>query len=107
MASNRIYPRYKLLMTYDIRSDMYDPYFQYIMSEFVPTLQNMGLYMTTAWHTAYGNYPIRQVEFVSEDLETMLEIFESDRWEEMESHLKTYITNYDRKVVRFRQGFQF
>ena len=31
----------------------------------------------------------------------------SDRWEEMETHLKTYIVNYERKVVRFRQGFQF
>jgi hypothetical protein len=107
MASIRIYPRYKLLMMYDIRPELYDPYFQYIMSDFVPALQNMGLYMTSVWHTAYGEYPVRLIEFVSEDLETMIEIFQSDRWEEMETHLKTYIVNYERKVVRFRQGFQF
>jgi aryl-phospho-beta-D-glucosidase BglC (GH1 family) len=107
MPPIRIYPRYKLLMMYDIRPELYEPYFQYIMSEFVPALQNMGLYMITAWHTAYGDYPVRLIEFVSEDLETMLEIFQSDRWDEMESQLKTYITNYERKVVRFRQGFQF
>jgi len=107
MASIRIYPRYKLLLMYDIRPEMYDPYFQYVTGEFVPALQNMGLYMLTVWHTAYGEYPVRQVEFVSEDLETMLEIFQSDRWEEMEGHLLTYIVNYQRKIVRFRQGFQF
>lgn len=107
MSPTQIYPRYKLLMTYDIRPEMYDTYFQYVMSEFVPALQNMGLYMITAWHTAYGEYPVRQVEFVSEDLETMLEVFQTERWDEMESRLKTYIINYERKVVRFRNGFQF
>jgi len=107
MPPTRIYPRYKLLMKYNVRPELQETYLQYVMSEFVPALQNMGLYMTTAWQTVYGEYPMRQVEFVSEDLETMLEVFQSERWEEMESRLKSYITHYDRKIVRFRHGFQF
>lgn len=107
MSSIRIIPRYKLLMTYDIRPDMYDEYYQFIMGEFIPELQNMGLYMLGAWHIVYGEYPMRHVEFVSESLETVREIFQSDRWEVLENRLKTYTLRYGRKLVRFRNGFQF
>ena len=38
-----------------------------------------------------------------EDVETLLN---SNEWHELESRLGQYVTNYSRKVVRFRQGFQ-
>lgn len=107
MASIQIVPRYKLLLTYDIRPDAGDAYFQYVLGEFVPTLQNMGLYMLYAWHTAYGDYPVRQIEFVSENLQTVQEIFSSERWSSMETRLQEYTTGYERKLVRYRSGFQF
>jgi hypothetical protein len=103
----RIIPRYKLLLTYDIRPEMQDVYYQYVTQEFVPALQEMGLYMLTAWHTAYGDRPTRQVEFVTEDLDTVRDAFSSDRYRSLERRLQTYITDYERKVVRFRDGFQF
>jgi hypothetical protein len=106
MASIRIIPRYKLLMLYDIRPDMYDPYYQFIMGEFVPELQNMGLYMLGAWHVTGNEYPARQVEFVSEDLETVREVFNSERFETLENRLKNFTARYERKLVRFRNGFQ-
>ena len=46
----------------------------------MPELENMGLYMFKIWHIAYGDYPIRQLEFVTEDLDTIREVFASDRW---------------------------
>jgi hypothetical protein len=103
----RIIPRYRLLMRYDIRADMYEPYYQYVMNEFVPALQAMGLYMVGVWHTAYGDYPVRQVEFVSDSLETVREVFQSDRWEQLEFKLQSYILHYERKLVRYRDRFQF
>ena len=42
-----------------------------MISEMVPAMQEMGVYMTEAWHTAYGEYPIRMVSFVSEEIETI------------------------------------
>ncbi len=107
MPPIRIIPRYRLLMRYDIRMDMYQVYYQYIMNEFVPALHNMGLYMTGVWHTAYGSYPLRQVEFVTESLETAREIFQSDRWEDLETRLKSYTLRYERKLVRYSDRFQF
>lgn len=103
----RIIPRYRLLMRYDIKIDQYEPYYQFVMNEFVPALHNMGLYMTAVWHTAYGDYPLRQVEFVADSLDTIREIFQSDRWEELEEQLKSYTVRYERKLVRYKDSFQF
>lgn len=60
----RIVPRYRFLLRYDVRTDAMDTYYEFIMNEFIPALQSMGLYMAGVWHTAYGAYPDRQVEFI-------------------------------------------
>ncbi len=100
-------PHYKLLVTYDIRRDMYEGYYQYVLGEFIPELRKLGLYQTWAWHTAYGNYPLRQVEFVSDSLDTIRGVLHDTRWHTLESRLMNYTVNYARKVVRYRIGFQF
>ncbi|MBL8153211.1 MAG: hypothetical protein JNM70_03430 [Anaerolineae bacterium] len=103
----RIIPRYRLMMRYDIKPDQFEPYYQFVMNEFVPALQNMGLYMVAVWHTAYGDYPVRQVEFVTDSLETVREVFQSERWDKLEARLKTFTLRYERKLVRYRDRFQF
>lgn len=99
--------KYKLLMMYDIRSGVADRYFAYVIREFVPELESMGLYMFRVWEVRYGEYPVRQLEFVSENLETVQEIFKSERWETLEDQFKALTLNYRRKLVNFRVGFQF
>ncbi len=107
MAFIRIIPRYKLVLSYDVRPEVYAEYQRYVLDEFVPGMQEMKLYMTAAWRTAYGNYPARQVEFVLEDLQTMRAALHNAQWKTLEERLKGYTLNYDRKLILFRQGFQF
>ena len=102
-----IVPRFKLLLSYDITTNEMDDYYQFAMGEFVPALQAMGLYMLEAWHTAYGSYPIRLIGFVSEDMETIDEALDSDTFRRLESKFQEFISNYSRRVVDFREGFQF
>jgi hypothetical protein len=47
------------------------------------------------------------VEFVLEDLAVLRQALQSERWRALETTLKGYTLHYERKVVRFRQGFQF
>ncbi|MCB9451283.1 MAG: hypothetical protein H6672_07570 [Anaerolineaceae bacterium] len=103
----QIVPRYKILLRYDIRLGMQEPYYQFIMNEFLPGMQNMGIYPIAAYHTAYGDYPVRQLDFVTENLDTVREVFESERWVTLEDRLKSFIIHYDRKIVRYRDSFQF
>ncbi len=107
MLPNRFVPRYRLILQYDIRQEMYEPYYEYVIKEFVPALQSMGLQMVGVWHTTYGSYPTRQVEFVTENLETLTDVLHSDRWQALENRLLAFTQHYRRKTVRYRSGFQF
>jgi hypothetical protein len=100
--------RVKLLLTYDIRPEVQDSYFQYMLGEMVPALQTLGLQMSGAWHTAYGDYPIRLVEFVAEDRAALQAVLDSPEWDRLETRLQHYILNYSKKVVALREDqFQF
>lgn len=107
MDSVPIRPRYKLLVQYDIREDLYEGYYQYVLGEFIPALKKMGLYRTWVWHTAYGNYPIRQLEFVVENWETLQDALQDGSWHMLEQRLISFTRRYRRKIVPFRDGFQF
>jgi hypothetical protein len=103
-------PRYKLVITYDIHNrtaNAQDAYYRYVLGEFVPALRAMGMHMAVAWHVAYGPYPNRQLDFVCDSLETAQNMFDSVRWEKLEKRLQSYTDNYQRKLVAYREGFQF
>lgn len=100
--------RYKLLLTYDIQPPVQEAYFQFMLGEFVPTAQTLGLHMNGAWHTAYGNYPMRLVEFIAEDDETIRRAFQDPAWHSLEDRLLEFVENYHRKMLPLREDvFQF
>ncbi|NWG17501.1 MAG: hypothetical protein HXY41_12785 [Chloroflexi bacterium] len=107
MLPLRIIPRYRLLLQYDIRPETYESYYEYVVKEFVPAMQDMGLPMVAVWQTVYGDYPARQVDFVADNLKTMNEVLQSDRWQNLETRLIAFTHNYSRKLVHYRDGFQF
>jgi hypothetical protein len=102
----RIIPRYKLLMSYDIKPEAQEVYYRYVTTEFVPALRSMQIYMTDVHHTLWGNYPIRLVEFVAESKQIIQTALDSDEYQQLEEKLKTYTENFSRKVIRYRDGFQ-
>ena len=108
--TKHITPRYKLMLFYDLSSQETEAYYQFVMTEMVPALHEMGLYIFRAFHTipgpSGGDHQMRQVEFVAENLGTIREVLESPKWQEYEQRLLTHAMNYNRKIVRFRQGFQ-
>ncbi len=97
----------KLLLTFDPIPETRESYFNYVLGEFVPTLEHLGLTMSEAWHTAYGEYPLRLTAFVAHDQETLDRILDSETFRQLESRLQTYVVNYTRRVVPVRSRFQF
>jgi hypothetical protein len=102
-----IIPRYKMIVSYDVATPMQENYYQFVIGELVPAMQEMGVYMTEAWHTAYGEYPLRMAAFVAEDLETIQDMLDSDRWQTLETELRSYVRNFQMRIIEYRQGFQF
>lgn len=99
--------RIKLLMSYDVVPELQQAYYEFVLGEMVPTAQSMGLVLSEAWHTAYGDYPIRLNGFVARDRTALDRVLSSPEWQQLEEKLKRFVTGYHRKVVPYREGFQF
>lgn len=97
----------KLLITYDPVSERREAYLNYVLGEFVPALEHLGLTMCEAWHTAYGEYPLRLAVFTPGDDVLVEEVLESAEFRQLEARLKDYVENYCRRVVPINDGFQF
>ena len=96
----------KLLLEYHVNQDTLQEYYQFIMGQYVPALQSMGLQMSEAWHTAYGAAPNRLVGFVCGDRPTMDRLLDSDLWLDLNNELEKYVSDLRYKVVPYRGGVQ-
>jgi hypothetical protein len=94
-------------MSYDIVPETQQTYYEFILREFIPRLQELGIAVNEAWHTAYGDYPIRMTAFVAPDRATLEQVMHSQEWEQLNGKLERFVTNLNYKIVRFRDGFQF
>jgi hypothetical protein len=98
--------RVKMLISYDVTPELQQAYYEFVLGEMVPTAQSMGLILNEAWHTAYGDYPIRLNGFVAKDRATLDRILASPEWKQLEDKLKRFDTGYQRKIIPYREGFQ-
>jgi len=96
----------KLLMSWDIKPGRENEFFEFIMREFAPGTMKMGLKTTDVWYTIYGDGPQMQTEAVTEDLEAMRNIINSQEWKQLHAKLTNYVTNFRQKVVRATGRFQ-
>ena len=69
-------------------------------------VQAMGLQMSEAWHTAYGDAPNRLIGFVTDNEENMLNVLKNDTWLELNEQLEEYVSEFSYKVIPYRGGFQ-
>ena len=99
--------RVKMLITYDVVPELQQAYYEFVLGEMVPTAQSIGLVLSEAWHTAYGEYPIRLNGFVARSRQDLDRILASAEWQQLEEKLKRFVTGYQRKTVPYREGFQF
>lgn len=108
--TQQIVPRYKLMLFYDLSTEDPRAYYQFLMTEMIPSLQALGVYIFRAFHiipaTPESGHRLRQIEFVAEDLETLQMVLGSRRWKGYEARLSEHVTHYRKKIVPFRPGFQ-
>lgn len=97
----------KVIMTWDISPEREQEYFEFVIGEFVPGVQRMGLQPVEAWATIFGNHPQIQVGLLAPDAAGAQRMLESPEWLRLSEQLFTYVRNYSHKVVNARGGFQF
>ena len=97
----------KVLMTWDIAPERDQEYFEFIIGEFIPGVQRLGLQPAEAWATLYGAYPQIQVGLIASDAQQARQILASGDWVVLQERLFGFVKNYSHKVVPARGGFQF
>ncbi len=97
----------KLLLSFDPLPGKREAYFHYVLGEFIPTLEHLGLQMCEAWHTAYGAYPLRLTGFLASDRDTLEGILTSHDFKDLETRLQEFVINYQRRIVPMKKRFQF
>jgi hypothetical protein len=96
----------KLLMTWDIIQGREQEYFEFVVREFVPGIQRLGIQPTEAWYTTYGRRPQILTGVVADTLARMELALETEEWRRLRDRLLDYVTNFESRIVRATGGFQ-
>lgn len=99
----------KLLMNWDIKPGRDQEYFEFVVREWVPGVQKLGLQPTGAWYTVYSRdpeTPQMMTEGIAKDLEAMRSILNNPNWANLHDQLTEFVHNYKHKIVHVTGGFQ-
>lgn len=97
----------KLLMTWDISPEKEQEYFEFVIGEFIPGIQRLGLEPIEAWATIYGKYPQIMVAMLAPDLPDAQKMLNSVEWGRLREQLFGFVKNFSHKIVPAKGGFQF
>lgn len=98
-----------LIMTWDIKENLEQDYFEFVVREWVPATSRLGLQPVAAWLTSWridDTVPLMRAEAIAEDEETMRDILRSGEWQEILEQLLEYVENYKHKVVETTGDFR-
>lgn len=96
----------KLLMTWDILPGREQEYFEFVVRDFIPGIQGMGMEPSDAWYTMYGNHPQILTAAQMSSINSLQQILGSDEWNNLTNRLLDFVDNFDFKVIQARGGFQ-
>ncbi|HEX9029399.1 MAG TPA: hypothetical protein VF823_09520 [Anaerolineales bacterium] len=96
----------KLLMTWDILPGREQEYFEFVVRDFLPGLQRLGMEASDAWFTMYGDQPQIMAALQIDTYSALQRILDSTDWKTLTQQLLDYVENFEFKVVQARSGFQ-
>ena len=97
----------KVIMSWDIIQGREQEYFEFVVRRFMPGVQKMGMVLSDAWVTIYGEHPQILVGAVVPGLEKAEKIIASDEWQQLNDRLLDFVHNYEIKCAPLQGGFQF
>ena len=96
----------KLLMTWDIQPGREEDYFEFHIRKFVPALEGLGVALSEAWLTVYGEQPRLLAVAVMPSMDNARQVLDSCAWQDLGVQMQELVDNFDYKLVPARGGFQ-
>jgi hypothetical protein len=96
----------KLLMTWDILPGKEQDYFEFVVRDFIPSVQRLGMEPSDAWFTMYGQQPQILAAMQMPSINSLTKVLDSTDWKDLTGRLLDYVDNFEYKIVQARSGFQ-
>ncbi len=96
----------KLLMTWDILPGREEDYFEFHIRKFIPALESLGVALSEAWLTVYGEQPRLMAEAKLPNLKSARKMLVSKAWGELGNQMDELVENFSFKVINAQNGFQ-
>jgi hypothetical protein len=96
----------KLLMTWDILPNKEQEYFEFVISDFIPEIKQLGISVVDAWYTMYGDQPQIMVAAKTQSQAALNVAMASKEWQRLIDNLLQFVENFSYKVIPARTGFQ-
>lgn len=96
----------KILMTWDLLPGREQDYFEFVVRDFIPGMQEIGLQPSDAWYTYYGDHPQIMAGATVNSMDEMNRLINSDDWRELTRQLMEFVQDFEYKIVPARGGFQ-
>jgi hypothetical protein len=97
----------KLILTWDISPEHEQEYFEFVVREFLPEVQQMGFEVSDAWVTVYGQQPQILVAAIMPSMQKIKETIGGEAWGTLMNKLMDFVVNFQYKVVPSNSSFQF
>lgn len=95
----------KVVMTYNIRPERDQEYFEFLVRELAPGLSRLGLQPTESWYTTYGNRPKIMMGGIVDDFETAKSLLQNPEWQTLYENLQGFISDFRTKIIRVTPYF--
>lgn len=98
----------KILMSWDVAPGReQEEYFEFVVRELLPGMQHLGLELSDAWVTTYGEHPQILMSVMLPTAAKARQIMLTNEWKSLFNKLQDFVTNYSYKIVQASGGFQF
>jgi hypothetical protein len=95
---------HKLILKWDINPETEADYFEFMVSDFIPAINRLGIDDIQAWYTMYGKCEQILFSGIADSEEQMLNILGSDSWENLIEKLEDLVSNFEKKVISNASG---
>ncbi len=96
----------KLLMTWDILPNLEQEYFEFMISEFIPEIKQLGIRPVDAWYTIYGERPQIMIAAKIQSQAALNVAMTAKEWQGLLESLMNFVDNFTYKVIPAKTGFQ-
>ena len=96
----------KIVMRWDVRPETESEYFEFLVHEFIPGLNKLGIDDIQVWYTQYGDCEQKLASGIAKSTEKMQEALASPGWGQLNDKLQGDVDNFSQKVIPATGGCQ-